>query len=75
MVGDEHVDDVVDVAGHDVDDVSAAHEPVGGVLARVERRPQLVADGDECRSGLGRDAPAGLDVQHDVDVVGGSDDA
>ena len=62
------VSDQVDLAG-------ATVKTVCGVVARIDGRTQLVAEGAQRARSLGDDAAGGLDVQHDVDIVGRTHDA
>ncbi|QNN49483.1 hypothetical protein H9L10_15100 [Phycicoccus endophyticus] len=76
MVGHEYVDDfVARSAGHQVDPIGAADEPMGGVAARVDGVAQAVVQPLQSRGGRVGDAAAGLDVEHDVGVVRRTDDA
>lgn len=79
VVGDQDVDYLlrllVGTVGDQVDLVGAAVETVCRVVARIDGRTQVVAEGAQRGRGLGGDAAGCLDVQHDVDIVGRAHDA
>lgn len=74
MVRDEYVD-VLGRSSHYVNSRTTADEAVRGVRVRIDRGLQLVPESFECGRGCCRDASAGLDMEDDVDVVGGTQDA
>lgn len=61
------------LAGDDVDGHDTPDETVGGLVSRIYRALELVAQRLQGVGGGRRHAARGFDVQDDVDVVGGPD--